>query len=408
MVGVDLGWNRFVYEIFVILGIGHIRLGDSPLTSPAPFARIASVQLSKNCINLGPSLRAHFIRGMVMKERAHATGQTMPHPAQSILGRLSRFHTQDADEARAFLRAKEYEVDLSRRHARQIDLRINGVYLPGTYVGYYQYGAPIVARSHADRHDYWINLPLEEPISATIGAETLICGPQQGFVSSPTLPYVVRTQGCGARLHVQVTEQRLNRQLSALLGQPPSRPVVFAASIDLTKGYGRSLGMYVGLVISDLDGSDALANNPITAGLFEECITTKLLLAHPNNYSDALRRLEKSIAPASVKRAIEYMNAELSSPLGIADLVAVSGVAGRTLFKHFKDAYGTSPIQYLQGARFDKAHEALSRAEQTESISSIALHWGFTHLGRFSVEYRKRYGESPSQTLTRSRLKVDK
>jgi transcriptional regulator GlxA family with amidase domain len=166
--------------------------------------------------------------------------------------------------------------------------------------------------------------------------------------------------------------------------------------------------MYVGLVISDLDGSDALANNPITAGLFEECITTKLLLAHPNNYSDALRGLEKSIAPASVKRAVEYMNTELGSPLGIADLVAVSGVAGRTLFKHFKDAYGTSPMQYLQAVRFDKVHEVLSRIEQTESISSIALRWGFTHLGRFSVEYRKRYGESPSQTLTRSRLKADK
>jgi AraC-like DNA-binding protein len=335
-------------------------------------------------------------------------GRTMPRPAQSILARLSRFHTRDADEARAFLRAKEYEVDLLRRDARQIDLRINGVYLPGTYVGYYQYGAPIVARSHADRHDYWINLPLEEPISATIGAETLICGPQQGFMSSPTLPYVVRTHGCGARVHVQVTEQRLNRQLTALLGEPPSRPVVFAASIDLTKGYGRSLGMYVGLVISDLDGSDGLANNPIMTGLFEECITTKLLLTHPNNYSDALRRFEESIAPASVKRAVEYMHAELGSPLGIADLVAVSGVAGRTLFKHFKDAYGTSPMQYLQGARFDKVHEELSRIEQTESISSIALRWGFTHLGRFSVDYRERYGESPSQTLTRSRLRADK
>jgi len=62
-------------------------------------------------------------------------------------------------------------------------------------------------------------------------------------------------------------------------------------------------------------------------------------------------------------------------------------------------------MRYLQGARFDKVHEALSGVEQTDSISSIALRWGFGHLGRFSVAYRKRYGESPSQTLTRSRLR---
>jgi AraC-like DNA-binding protein len=326
----------------------------------------------------------------------------MPHPAKPILSRLSRFHTRDADEARAFLRTKEYEGDFSRGDARQIDLRINGVYLPGAYVGYYQFGAPLVARSGADRHDYWINLPLEEPISATIGAETFICGPRQGFVSSPTLPCVVRTQGPGARVHVQITEERLNRQLAALLGEAPTVPLVFTGLIDLTKGYGRSLAMYVGLAISELEGSDALQNNPIVTGLFEECITTKLLLEHPNNYSDVLRRRQKSIAPASVKRVMEYINAELTSPLGLADLIVVSGVAGRTLFKHFKDAYGVSPMQYLRSVRLEKVREALLCATHADSVSAIALGWGFSHLGRFSFDYRQRYGESPSQTLARS------
>src|SRR5258708_37177391 len=130
-----------------------------------------------------------------IEERACAEGRTMSGPAKSILGRLSRFHTRDADEARAFLSTKDSELDLSRSDARQIDLRINGVYLRGAYVGYYQYGAPIVARTHASRHDYWINLPLEEAIEATIRAETLICGPPQGFLASPTLPYCVRHHG---------------------------------------------------------------------------------------------------------------------------------------------------------------------------------------------------------------------
>lgn len=332
----------------------------------------------------------------------------MSGPAKSILGRLSRFHTRDADEALALLSTKDYELDLSRSDAQQIvDLRINGVYLPGVYVGYYQFGAPIVARTHAARHDYWINLPLEA-IEATIGAETLICGPQRGFVSSPTLQYVVRTQGVGARVHVQITEERMNRQLTALLGAPLSEPVVFTAAIDLTEGHGRSLGNCIGLAISDLEGGDALTNNPIATGLFEECITTKLLLEHPNNYSDALHRMQKSIAPASVKRAVEYMNAELGSPLGISEIAAAARVAGRTLFKHFKDAHGASPMQYVRNARFEKVHEALLCAEQADSVTAIALRWGFSHLGRFAVEYRQRYGEPPSQTLSRSPLQTAK
>ena len=31
--------------------------------------------------------------------------------------------------------------------------------------------------------------------------------------------------------------------------------------------------------------------------------------------------------------------------------------------------------------------------------AALAARWGFTHLGRFAVEYRRRYGSSPSQTL---------
>ena len=325
----------------------------------------------------------------------------MPRPAGPILGRLNRFHTLDAEEARAFLHSKAYEVDMARG-ALGVDLRVNGVYLPGAYVGYYQYGAPIAARSDPDRHDYWINLPLDEGISATIGAETLHCGPGRGFVSSPTLAYAVRTLGRGARVHVQISQQRLLRQLAGLLGEAPSTPLILAPSIDFAAGYGRSLAKYVALAIADLEESDALAANPIGTSMFEECFATKLLLEHPNNYSDILRGRRRSAAPASVKRVIEFMDAEAGSPIGVADLVAVSGVAGRTLFKHFRDAYGVSPMQRLRSLRFDKAREALLRASGAASISAIALDWGFTHLGRFSVDYRRRYGESPSQTLRRN------
>jgi AraC-like DNA-binding protein len=35
------------------------------------------------------------------------------------------------------------------------------------------------------------------------------------------------------------------------------------------------------------------------------------------------------------------------------------------------------------------------------NISSIAMGWGFTHLGRFSSDYKKLFGETPSETLKR-------
>ena len=33
------------------------------------------------------------------------------------------------------------------------------------------------------------------------------------------------------------------------------------------------------------------------------------------------------------------------------------------------------------------------------SVAAVAARWGFTHLGRFAIEYRRRFGVHPSQTL---------
>ena len=49
------------------------------------------------------------------------------------------------------------------------------------------------------------------------------------------------------------------------------------------------------------------------------------------------------------------------------------------------------------------AVQALRRAQPEESVTEIAMSWGFSHMGRFSVEYRKRFGEPPSDTLRRVR-----
>jgi len=43
--------------------------------------------------------------------------------------------------------------------------------------------------------------------------------------------------------------------------------------------------------------------------------------------------------------------------------------------------------------------QALLHADSEASVTSIASDAGFTHLGRFAILYRSRFGESPSETL---------
>ena len=311
------------------------------------------------------------------------------------------FRSRNADEARAFLCGKQFRLDLSRREASQLDVRMNGLYFPNLYIGYIQYGASAELRVDPARDDYWLQLPIQEPIEFTIAHACVACGSDRAAVSSPARGLKIKTQGNGARFHISLTATALMRHLTSLLGKRPTEPLGFAPAMDLTTGYGRSLAQCVRLAVTDFERAGSMPWNAITISLFEQFIMCRLLLSHPNSYTGLLRGRERSLTPRDLRRAIDYMHANLAAPITVADIAEASGIAGRTLFQYFRDFRGTSPMRYLRDARFEMVREALKRGQAEGSVAEVAMRWGFSHLGRFAVEYRRRFGESPSNTLWR-------
>ncbi len=319
------------------------------------------------------------------------------------LARHRVFHSHDPEETRAFLRRKDYTFDVRSRPAGQLYARINAVYMSGMYIGYLDYGGvPVELRPSVARSDHLVQLPIRGHLVARLGSEEVDCSPDCAAIASPTRERCRFISSAGsARIQIALTQAALNGQLTALLGEPPRAPLDFAPAMDLRAGYGRSLAQYVLMAVADLERADSVLLNPITMSMFEQFIMSGLLLSHPHTHSEALRRRERPLGPRDVKRVTEYLRAHLDAPVMLADLVRISGVPGRTLFKHFRDTMGVSPIRYLRNARFQRAREALVRAGPEDSVTAIATKWGFNHLGRFSVEYRERFGESPSQTARR-------
>jgi AraC-like DNA-binding protein len=328
-----------------------------------------------------------------------SVGQVMNFRPRPLLEKQRIFRSREPDEARAFLRGKEFRFEVSRAVAKQLDMRINGLYLPNLYIGYIQYGSPAEIRSNPARTDYWLQLPLRESIEFTVAHACIHCGPDRGAVSSPTNELRIRTKGSGARFNISLTASALTRQLAGLLGATPAAPLEFAPSIDLTVGYGRSLVQCLHLAVLDFEQAGAMPWDALTISQFEQFILCRLLLSHPNNYMEALRRRERPPAPRDLRRAIDYMHANLAEPITISDIAEGAGIAGRTLFQYFRHFKGTSPMRYLREQRFEKVRDELQRAEPKEGVATIAARWGFAHLGRFAMEYRRRFGETPSQTL---------
>ena len=325
----------------------------------------------------------------------------------SLLERHRIFQTTDADELAAFLHRKEFRLQLTPDAGRNTSVQYNGIWLPGIFLGCFHYGMPTVLCASPNRDDYWVHLPVRGNTEITSGNDTTVCSTGRAALASPTRDnyYHLRSEGGSTGIRLVITKNFLLERLVALLGHPLNAPVEFGRSVDLTSGYGRTLAGYLLSAAADLDQPNSALLSPYTMADFEQFIVNGLLLAQPHNYSNALRRVERAVAPRDVKRAMEFVHSRLSSPITISDIARAAEVPGRTLFKHFKDYQGVSPMRYVRNARLQQVRDALTRAEPDASVTEIASRWGFTHLGRFSVDYRKRFGESPSATLKRTRAR---
>lgn len=100
------------------------------------------------------------------------------------------------------------------------------------------------------------------------------------------------------------------------------------------------------------------------------------------------------------RQAREFIEAHYREAVHLEDLCRVTGVGLRTLQRSFREYFDLTVSEYLKTLRLDAAHRDLATAHREhDPVSTIALQNGFTHLGRFSVEFRERFGESPSETL---------
>ena len=81
------------------------------------------------------------------------------------------------------------------------------------------------------------------------------------------------------------------------------------------------------------------------------------------------------------------------------------GLSERNLQLHFKESLGMSPkMWYRQLALTRVRSDLISHEAKPGVVAEIAVKYGFDHLGRFSQDYRKAFGELPSTTIRRDPL----
>ncbi|MBW8903246.1 MAG: helix-turn-helix domain-containing protein [Bradyrhizobium sp.] len=105
--------------------------------------------------------------------------------------------------------------------------------------------------------------------------------------------------------------------------------------------------------------------------------------------------------PRSVRRALDAMRGHVAHTRSVTDLAAEAGVTSRTLQRQFLTFLSKTPRAMLRDIGFENARRELLQGSPGSKVMDVALRYGFPHCGRFSIEYRRRYDETPSQTLKR-------
>lgn len=199
-------------------------------------------------------------------------------------------------------------------------------------------------------------------------------------------------------LCVRIDLPAVETALARLVGDRTSRRISFDPVMNTRDGYGRGWADLLFSVNRQLAAPGGLLSQPLVAAPLAESMLNGFVLAASR--STALAGPVAGARPASVRAAIDVIEAEPHLPLTLAQLATRCGVTPRTLQKGFQLHLGMSPMEYLRDVRLRRAHEELRAADPAAaSVADVARRWGFAHLGRFAAAHEAKYGQKPLSTL---------
>jgi AraC-like DNA-binding protein len=94
-----------------------------------------------------------------------------------------------------------------------------------------------------------------------------------------------------------------------------------------------------------------------------------------------------------LKRAIEYMAANLAESISLADIAAAAGLSRMHFAAQFRAATGVRPHEYLLQRRIERAQQLLSTSRMP--LVEIAFDVGFKTQAHFTTVFARLVGETP-------------
>ena len=113
-----------------------------------------------------------------------------------------------------------------------------------------------------------------------------------------------------------------------------------------------------------------------------------------------LSELENNTVPEKKRTVIakdikRYIATSFRAPISLSEIASRYGYSEDYTIKLFKKEYGTTPYQYLIKKRLQEAEHLL--LSTTMSVEEISRSVGYNDFSTFYRDFKKRFGQSPSE-----------
>lgn len=139
-----------------------------------------------------------------------------------------------------------------------------------------------------------------------------------------------------------------------------------------------------------------LAGDELYCDLLMEALVTRVITLHATS---PIARLpyQETLSPARLRGLIDFIEANLSTPLRLRDLAAIVATSRAHLARAFRRSTGISLHQYVAQRRLERAYMLLR--ETSSPLRVVAEQCGFADSAHFSKSFKKAFGATPSSAM---------
>lgn len=233
----------------------------------------------------------------------------------------------------------------------------------------------------------WVNTTSAAPASGHGEASASVAG-----FSRAGGDWMMQLPGQTEMLGLTLSATEFDRLAEPLrLASIRSRQVVF-------KPRGRGLAQLRSGIVGLAGHAQGLSSPDVRAALRQQLVDAMFgaLADMGETYQPRLTQLTYSDL---VKRSQQLVLGDPERPYTVLDLCTELRVCRRTLQKSFVEVTGQAPSLYLRCVRLAGVRRLLRQGSTDPmTIQEAAGRWGFFHMGSFASDYRRLFGERPSQT----------